>query len=159
MRIYLTLIALFLSTAVSALSPGDFADSYTIVPVGSGVNGNPLVKVTFDVKKTSEYYNKAILNAVHGIIFYGYEAASNSPAQSPLFKADDATNTTDSYFKSFFDNNTYKKFIVSVAENNVEVVKSKKGYRVGVIVCVDKRHLRKELEQAGVIRKLGDAIR
>lgn len=159
MRMPLTFLALLLSTVASALSPGDFADSYKIEPVGSGTDGNPLVKVTFDVKKPSDYSEKAMLNAVHGILFYGYEAAANSPAQSPLYKSEDATNITDSFFKSFFDDKNYKKFIVSVADNNVEILKIKRGYRVGVIVCVDKRHLRKELEQAGVIRKLGEAIR
>ncbi len=159
MRIISTLIATLLISTAYAFSPGDFAGSYQITPAGSGTDGNPLVKVTFEVKKPSDYSDKAMRNAVHGLLFYGYEAANNCPKQSPIYKSDEEKDVTGAYFKAFFDDERYKKFIVSVADNNVEIIKAKKGYRVGVIVCVDKRHLRKELEESNIIRKLGEAVR
>lgn len=116
------------------------------------------MKVTFEVKKLSDAHDMAVVNAITGVMYMGYEAANGSPKQSALVNEKTLLPNSEESLKSFFKTNPYTQFIISVADNNMEIVKDKKKYRVGVTVAVDKKRLRQALEKEKIIRKLGDGL-
>lgn len=97
-------------------------------------------------------------NAVHGVIFKGIPVVDRVPGLKPLCSDASAEMKNAEYFRAFFaDGGLYMRFANSSSKgSNTSVLKvDKRTYKVGVNVIVDVAALRKELERAGVINKLG----
>jgi predicted RecA/RadA family phage recombinase len=66
--------------------------------------------------------------------------------------------TQEEFFKEFFkDGGKYSKYVTLVNNGAIaagDVMKVGKEYKVGVIVSVNTAGLRKDLEQAGIIKAL-----
>lgn len=128
---------------------------YEIECAGNGVQGTYLIKVWSYSKKRAVAIEQSKKNAVHGVIFKGYTGANGCVPQRPLASSAGVEKEYEAYFKSFFaDGGEYYKY-VSVSGSSVESVKVGKEYKVGVVVSVQKDELRRALEQAGVIKRLG----
>ncbi|GHT12877.1 hypothetical protein AGMMS4956_08170 [Bacteroidia bacterium] len=132
---------------------------YEIEPVGVGAQGTYLIKVWSYSKKTVVAMEQAKKNAVHGIIFKGFTGGSGLTSQKPMAPNANVFEEHKDYFESFFANGGKYMQFVNISNSGAiaagDRVKVGKEYKVGVVVSVNKDALRKELENAGIIQKLG----
>lgn len=130
------------------------AFKYEIECAGTGIKGTYLVKVYSYSKKPQVAKEQSKKNAVHGILFKGFPAGRGCTSQQPLVKDPNARFEYDEFFSDFFDSR-YMKFVSVTSDSSPEILKAaKKEYKVGIIVAVQKDLLRKDLEEAGVIKAL-----
>lgn len=160
------LFALVASTGYSQKKAKKKADKqtqawrYEIQCAGVGIDGTYLVKVWSFSKKAKVATEQAKKNAVHGIIFKGFvgNSVTRCPTQRPLAKSPNLEMEKEDFFKPFFeDGGKYMKFVNVSSDGNIgakDVIKVGKEYKVGVVVSVSKDLLRKDLEDAGIIRGL-----
>jgi hypothetical protein len=130
---------------------------YEIEVVGVGTQGTAVVKAWTYSKKMNTATEQAKKNAVHGIIFRGYAGKQGIPGRKPLANNPNLEEERKDFFDEFFANGSkYLKF-VSVSGDAIaaqDAIKYGKEYKVGVLVSVNVDELRKDLENAGIIKKL-----
>ncbi|MBQ8423273.1 MAG: hypothetical protein IJY36_03290 [Coprobacter sp.] len=148
------LIVTFFAFLLSALHADNVMD-YEIVAAGSGTQGNYLVNVYVYSKKAKLSPEELKKCAVHGVLFKGFTSKENRVSQKPLAGNALTEQQHSDFFNLFFgDNGTYKNY-VSMTSSAYEVIKvQKKTYRIGATLSVAKEQLRKDLEAAGIIKKL-----
>ena len=131
---------------------------YEIEAVQQGVAGTYLIKVWSYSKKPDVAIDQAKKNAVHGIIFRGYAGTDRVPGQSPLTNNPNIEEEKADFFDAFFaDGGKYMKFVSVTNDGAVAAedrMKVGKEYKVGVLISVRKEELRKDLENAGIIKGL-----
>lgn len=148
---------LFCCNSIYAESNKNKAEKYDITVAGSGVQGTYLVKVWVYSKKGKVSDEQLKYAAVHGCIFRGFSGSQGLPSARPMASNPTVEQEKADYFSTFFDG-TYLQF-ASVVEGSYEVVKmKKKGYKVGAVVQVSKDNLRRELENAGIIKGLASGF-
>lgn len=153
-RFFLLLTLLFCINTVMTGKSKEPVLAYDIETAGTGIEGTALVKITVYVSKVKEatpaFIKKA---AVHGIIFRGVGADKGVSAQPALAKDPSLEQEKANYFQPFFaENGSYLNY-ATLVEGTTQVVKlSRKQYRVSAIVTVQKDRLRKDLEQADIIK-------
>jgi hypothetical protein len=135
---------------------------YEIEVEGTGVQGTYQVKAWTYSKKPETAIEQAKKNAVHGIIFKGFPDKGRVKGQPPLTNNSNLEQEKEDFFKDFFQTGgKYLKF-VSVFNNGAlgmgDVIKVGKEYKVGVIVSVNVSMLRKDLEDAGIIKGLSNGF-
>ena len=137
---------------------------YEIECAGTGVKGTYLIKVYSYNKKPKIATAQAKKNAVHGIIFKGFAGGANGcTSQKPLARTPGVEFEHEDFFKEFFrDGGRYMKYVSSSTDGAVgagDVQKtSKKLFKIGVVVSVQKDALRKDLEDAGIIKGLASGF-
>ena len=131
---------------------------YEIEAVQQGVAGTYLIKVWSYSKKPDVAIDQAKKNAVHGIIFRGYAGTDRVPGQSPLTSNPNIEEEKADFFDAFFaDGGKYMKFVSVTNDGAVAAedrMKVGKEYKIGVLISVRKEELRKDLENAGIIKGL-----
>ena len=148
-------LCLLFATIVAAMAKGEKMPQYDITGAGSGTEGTILVKVyVYGTKVGDEQLKRA---AVHGVVFRGCsgnESGARQPAMAP------ATAETDNaaFCSEFFASDGPCQNFASVIAGSYDRVKTKKGYKSGAILQVDKTSLRKELEKAGIVRTLSSGF-
>ena len=137
---------------------------YEVQCVGVGNEGTKLIKVFSYSKKADVAIDQAKKNAVHAMIFQGYNGNSGSgcPTQKPLTNNPGLEQEKSEYFDSFFaDGGKYMKFVSVSGDGSVaseDRMKVGKEYKVGVILSVNAALLRKDLESAGIIKSLSSGF-
>ena len=163
---YLSLLLIVLtsfSLSISAQNKKADKDTrnwvYEIEPVGVGTQGSYLIKVWSYSKKPIVALEQAKKNAVHGIIFKGFTGIQGVPGQRPLTNNPNLEVEQAEFFKNFFaEGGKYMKFVNITNDGSVAAedrLKIGKEYKIGVVVSVNVAGLRKDLEDAGIIRSLG----
>lgn len=131
---------------------------YEIEVVSVGAPGTYLIKVWSYSKKPQIAIEQAKKNAVHGIIFTGFVGKQGVGGQKPLTNNVNLEQEKAEYFKSFFaDGGKYMKFVNISNDGSIAAedrLKVGKEYKIGVIVSVNTSALRKDLEDAGIIKSL-----
>lgn len=132
---------------------------YEIEALDVGTQGTCLVKVWSYSKKPEVASSQSRKNAVHGVIFKGIPAKDRIPGKKPLVQNASAEAEHADFFKNFFaDGGAFMRYVTLTNNGAIEagdVMKIGKEYKVGVNVTVNYSELRKALEDAGVIKKLG----
>ena len=135
---------------------------YEIDAVGTGVQGTYLVKVWSYSKKPDIAIEQAKKNAVHGIIFRGFVGSQGIPGQKPLTPNVNLADEKSDFFDPFFaERGKYMKFVTETNDGAIAAedrMKVGKEYKIGVIVSVNVSALRKDLEDAGVIKGLSSGF-
>jgi len=135
---------------------------YEIQCMGVGAQGTYLLKVWTYAKKVDMAIEQAKKNAVHGIIFKGFSGSGAGCTQRPLTSNPNLEQEKAIFFKDFFANGgKYLKFTNLTADGSVAAGDRKKvgnQYKVGVVVSVSKDLLRKDLEDAGILKALGSGF-
>ncbi len=133
---------------------------YEIEAYATGIQGSYQVKIWSFAKDANIAIEQSKKNAVHGIIFKGFPSKERIKGQRPLAGNNmNLESEKADFFKDFFaEGGKYLKY-VSLANNGAimpgdRIKISKKEYKIGVIVNVNVSDLRKDLEQAGVIKSL-----
>jgi hypothetical protein len=135
---------------------------YELDAVGVGAQGTYQVKVWSYSKDPNVATEQAKKNAVHGIIFKGFTSTVRGvPSQKPLVSNSTTATEKKDFFDAFFaDGGGYMKFVNLTNSHDAiaagDRIKIGKEYKVGIIVSVNKDALRKELENTGIVSKLGD---
>ena len=131
---------------------------YEIECAGIGSDGSYLVKVWSYSKNPKVATAQAKKNAVHGVIFKGFAGGRGCNAQKPLASNPNIEMEKEEFFRPFFeDGGKYMKFVTESSDGNISAedrMKVGKEYKIGMIVSVQKDLLRKDLEDAGIIRGL-----
>jgi hypothetical protein len=131
---------------------------YEIEPVQTGVSGTYLIKVWSYSKKPDVAIEQAKKNAVHGIIFRGFSGTDRVPGQSALSNNPNLLDEKTDFFDDFFaDGGKYLKFVSLTNDGAVAAedrMKVGKEYKVGVLISIRKEELRRDLENAGIIKGL-----
>lgn len=135
---------------------------YEIECVSTGAQGAYLVKVWSYSKKPEIAINQAKKNAVHGVIFKGFTGKGAGCTQKPLASSPALEEQNEVFFEDFFaDGGKYMKFVTESNDGGVgagDRMKIGKEYKIGVVVSVYKDLLRKDLEDAGIIKGLSNGF-
>jgi len=135
---------------------------YEIEVVQTGTQGSYLIKVWSYSKKPDVAIEQAKKNAVHGIIFKGFTGTQSVPGQKDLANNVNLEEEKADFFKPFFaDGGKYMKFVSMSNDGAVAAedrMKVGKEYKIGVIVSVNVSALRKDLEDAGIIKSLNSGF-
>lgn len=139
-----------------------FTWRYEIEPVGEGKQGTYQIKVWSYSNVVETAIDQAKKNAVHGIIFRGYEPNGRIQGQKPLSSNPNLEIEFKDFFTEFFaDGGKYMKFISLAGNGSIlpgDRIKIGKEYKVGVVINVNVAALRKDLEAAGVIKSLNSGF-
>lgn len=135
---------------------------YEIEAAGVGTQGTYLIKVWSYSKNPTVAIEQAKKNAVHGIIFKGFMGIQGVPGQKPLTSNPNLEMEQEQFFKNFFaDGGKYMKFVNVTNDGSIAAedrLKVGKEYKIGVIVSVNAAGLRKDLEDAGILKSLSSGF-
>lgn len=135
---------------------------YELECVNVGTQGTYLVKVWSYSKKSKVAIEQSKKNAVHGVIFKGFNGKGAGCTQKPLTNNPALEEEKSTFFKDFFaDGGKYMKFVNVTGDGTIaggDVIRVGKEYKIGVVVSVAKDALRKDLEDAGVVRSLNSGF-
>lgn len=137
---------------------------YEIECVGTGKDGNYLIKVWSFSKRPNVAAEQAKKNAVHGVIFKGVPAGERGCVSQPaLARNSNLEQEKAVFFHDFFsEGGKYQKFVNLTTNGAVAAgdrLKVGRGeYKIGIIVSVNKALLRQDLEDAGIVRGLSSGF-
>lgn len=135
---------------------------YEIEAVSTGSSGSYLIKVWSYSKKPVLAIEQAKKNAVHGIIFQGFTGKPGVSGQKPLTSNSNLEQEKREFFDPFFeDGGKYMKFVSLSNDGSIAAedrLKVGNQYKIGVIVSVNVAALRKDLEDAGIIKGLSNGF-
>lgn len=152
-RVVLTFLCTFFflifgSSATMAKAKNECTWDYEIVSAGTAV-GYYIVKVSAHVSNKKDIGEVSVKKcALHGVLFKGF--TGDNPQRPMLGELQDAQHQ---YINNLLAND-YGKYAETIGIP-LQVVKQGKIYKVTTVVQVAKDLLRKNLEEAGVVRKLG----
>ncbi len=131
---------------------------YEIETSGTGIQGTYQIKVWSYMRNPEEAQELAMKNAVHGVIFKGFPDNGRIKGQRPLTQNPNLELEQAPFFTEFFKvGGRYRKFVALV--DNVSIgpgdrIQVGKEYKIALTVSVQISALRKELEDAGIIKSL-----
>lgn len=140
---------------------------YEIEPVSTGAEGTYQIKVwSFigkkNINKAQFVEDVAKRNAVHGVIFKGFAKKDRVQGQKPLARNVNLEQEKSDFFDSFFDSGGKFQKYVTLSNNGAilpgDRIKMDNEYKIGMIVSVNVAWLRKDLEDAGIIKGLGSGF-
>lgn len=137
---------------------------YEIECVGTGDDGNYLVKIWSFSRRPSVAAEQAKKNAVHAVIFKGIPTGERGCfSQPPLARSSNLEQEKGAFFADFFaDGGKYQKFVDMTTNGAIaqgdRLKIGRREYKIGVIVSVNKGLLRQDLEDAGIIRSLSSGF-
>lgn len=155
MKRILNLLIMLLIICIGAIAKDIKVPQYDITGAGSGSEGTILVKVYVYAKKVSDEDLKRA--AVHGVVFRGCTGNASGARQPAMASPTIETDNAD-FCKAFFATDGQCQNYASIVAGSYDRVKTKKGYKSGAILQIDKTALRKELEKAGIIRSLSSGF-
>ena len=133
--------------------------SYEVTVVGIGADGTKLLKVWGYDKKKDLAKIDAKKNAVAACLFKGAHGSREKNVK-PILPDSRTADAHEAYFDKFFE--TGGQYLQYVGLTNdatgKDIVKMKKGYKVGIVVSVNYDALRKEMERQGIVKKLSTVL-
>lgn len=131
---------------------------YELEATSTGVQGTYLLKIWSYSKNPNVAVEQAKKNAVHGVIFKGFAGKAGVSGKSPLTTNVNLEQEKKDFFTDFFsDGGKYMKFVSLTTDGSIaseDRLKVGKEYKIGVLVSVNAALLRKDLEDAGILKSL-----
>lgn len=154
------IIIVFSIIAISCSGPKNMLlfSEYEVHCVGTGSEGTELIKVFAYGKKAdmSDAVAEAKRNAIHAILFRGISANSGCGGKAMADLRD--LETHKEFYSNFFKpGGQYLSYVNLSTDGSISAndrLKVGNRYKIGVIISVSKASLRKDLESAGVLKKL-----
>ncbi len=135
---------------------------YEIENAGSNLQGTAQVKVWTYSKNKNVAIDQAKKSAVHGVIFKGTPDNGRIRGLKAIAQDPNIEIEKGEFFKEFFkDGGKYLKFVTLIENADIpkeDQLKVGKENKIGVVVQVNVNALRKDLEDAGIIRSLGSGF-
>jgi hypothetical protein len=115
-------------------------------------DGTSTVRSVASAGSYDEAVKEAEIYVLDQIFFRGL---ATSQQRIPMISTNESAekNKYKSYFDELYDKNRYKSFVTE--SKIIGSVKYGQGVQVEMLITVDNRSLRRDLESNGVIRKLG----
>ena len=133
--------------------------NYDIMCGGSGSQGFYIVKVSAYVDKSSQIDEDIVRKcAVHGVLFRGFSGEQGCTSQRSLAGSALVEQQHADFFTVFFVKGGRYASYASMVTGSLQTERSGKKYKVTAVVSVAKDQLRKDLEQAGVIKGLSNGF-
>jgi hypothetical protein len=131
---------------------------YEVMCVSTGTEGTSLIKVYAYGKKAdmSDAVYEAKRNAVHAILFRGISTGTGCNTK-PICQTDALDKHKDFFSEFFKPNGRYLNYVNLSSDGSIAAndrLRVGNRYKVGVIVSVNTKGLRKDLENAGIIARL-----
>lgn len=149
----LFLLILFVSNGYCQNDPTDY--NYEIQFIRTGVEGTELFKVFAYGKREVDCINNAKVNAIKAVLFKGIPG---SGIQKPMISEPGAEEKFKEYFSEFFKvGGKYLNYVSISNDGSIsedDRFKVGRKLKIGVIVSVQKANLRRELEGAGIVKRL-----
>ena len=145
-------LLLFLVFMLTLPIMADELPDYQIEGAGTGSQGTYLVRVSVLAKKSKIPDDEIGRCAVHGVLFRGFANKETRQQQKPLAGSAMVEQQNQRFFEDFFEN-LYMNYY-QVVGGSRQVVKAGKQYKVTGVVTVAKDQLRKDLQDAGIIKGL-----
>jgi hypothetical protein len=125
-------------------------NNYEITCLGEGDDGNYIVKVYTYGSNDAVALDQAKYQAIHGVIFKGLREGCGHRNKSPL--ANCSYESQQEFFENFFSSKEYQSYVVVVSNNYITLdrIRTQNGDKIGYVVSVDIKSLRKYLEQEGI---------
>lgn len=153
------LLSLFLLFAIALGGRAAEPLQYEIVGSKGGTQGTYIVKVYVMEKKSKPDLELLKKCAVHGVLFKGFTIENSRVTQKPLAGSPLAEQEHADFFEAFFrDGGAYNSYVSMITPQYDIVKMSKKQYRIGATFSVAKDQLRKDLEQAGILKGLNSGF-
>ncbi len=141
---------------------GNASYNFDIQCMGTGMDGTQLVKVWGFGKNPNVAIEQAKKNAVYAVIFKGITTGEPGCMNRPLLTASGSEQQFGDYFNAFFaDGGKYLDYVNISSDGSIDPndrIKVGRQYNMGVIVSVSHTQLRKDLETAGIVKKLTDGF-
>lgn len=149
MRTWFLILFVAISSIAMAKEKEQFV--YDISCAGNAM-GYYVVEVSAYVSSKKEISDAVVKKcALHGVLYRGFSGNDGCHSQKPLLQNSDESHSSliDELITS-----EYGKYVETIGVP-LKVIKQPKRYKVTTIIQVAKDLLRKDLEKAGIIRKLG----
>lgn len=157
--LFIILLSLLYGITISAKEKDEIVlPEYELQGCGTGMQGTYLVDVTIYHKDRDASASFIGRCAVHGVLFRGFSNKELRQAQKPLAGNASVEVQHKDFFESFFAQGGQAAGYTKEISGSRKVVKSGKLYKITATISVNKDQLRKDLESAGVIKKLGSAF-
>lgn len=151
--LFLIVVLFTNATTIAQSDPANY--NYEVQFIRTGLEGTELFKVYSYCKKEKDCFEYAKMDAVKAIIFKGIPG---SGMQRPMVTEVGAEDKYRDYFKEFFkEGGKYLNYVSISNDGSIsdeDRMKVGKKLKIGVFVSVQKANLRKELEAAGIAKKL-----
>lgn len=133
--------------------------SYEVTVVGIGADGTKLLKVWGYARNKNEAKIDAKKNAVAACLFKG-AVGSREKNVKPILPDSRTADAHEAYFNKFFEmGGQYLQYVgLTNDATGKDIVKMRKGYKVGIVVSVMYDALRKEMERQGIVKKLSTVL-
>ena len=131
---------------------------YEVSCGGSANQGFYLVKVKAVVDKKEIGDNILKRCAIHGVLFRGYSGGGGCISQPPMAGSAMVEQQYSDFFIPFFRKGGGCEAYATLIEGSMQVVRQGKQYIVTGIISVSKEQLRKDLEAAGVVKRLNSGF-
>ncbi len=133
--------------------------SYEVTVVDIGTDGTKLLKVWGYAKKKDIAKINAKKNAVAACLFKG-AVGNRDKIVKPIIPNPNTAEKHQVYFDNFFKTGgDYLKYVgLTNDATGKDIIKMKKGYKVGIVASVNYDALRKEMERAGIVKELSKAL-
>jgi hypothetical protein len=165
MRYIFFILALIMNSVAYSQSESDANKwNYELEGVSKSRDiGTYVVKVWCYTKKPKIDYNIAKKNAIHGLIFRGYLKNGNLPALPPISNVPGLEQTQKDFFDQFFrDGGDYLKYVALSNENLAiapgDLIRLNKGYKIGMVLTVNKNLLQRDLIAAGIVKSIDNGF-
>lgn len=131
---------------------------YEVSCGGSANQGFYLVKVKAVVDRKDIGDNILKRCAIHGVLFRGYPGGGGCVSLPPMAGSAMVEQQYSDFFVPFFRKKGGCEAYTILIEGSMQVVRQGKQYVVTGIVSVAKDQLRKDLEAAGVLKRLNSGF-
>ena len=137
----------------------DDPQTYSCVFINVATSGTKNIKVSGVARKKDAAVERAVMNAIHCVIFNGIPGGSNGQPTPALYPSTNPLVEHQQYFDDFFNNGEYSNFAKQVSNpSGNDMADVKGGIRVKVEIQVMYDNLRKKLMQDGIIQGVADAL-
>lgn len=148
--------------ATAEVDPGkkELQFDYEASCAGIGTQGTYLVKISTYGKKVKEAKTKSKKSAVHAVLFKGISGNASCQGQKPICNV--SYEEKKEWFDKFFESGEYLQYVSFSNDGYVDasdmVKVSRRRYKVGVTVVIQKDALRKLMEKQGFAKSLGQGF-
>ena len=153
------IIGLMPLIAFSQKSSGIQDYNYEVQFIRTGLEGTELFKIYSYCKKEKKCFEIGKMNAVKAVLFKGIPG---SGLQRPMISEPGGEDKYKDYFTVFFkEGGKYLNFVSISNDGSIDYndrMKVGNKLKIGIIVSVQKANLRRELEAAGIVKKLSDGF-